>query len=253
MCTHKLTASYNRVDLWGASSTSSPLKFSIPSNLLISKNPIFRPPTPHPPGQGFAALSISNEFQSSVKETLKVLSRIATIFSHYKHNAIAQEELILLVGERTSLEQRLVSLNGPQDIADFPLSPDLLHDLCRIAGLLFINRSLRTTETVSVRTSELMRELFYRLPSALVMFNSGESSKILLWTIFVGGTAALEGSHRQWFADKLAGTRRSFGLQRWDDARRFLQEYLWSAAHCSTSYEGLWNAAIKSEIAKVEF
>ena len=181
------------------------------------------------------------------------LSRIATIYSHYKHHIIAQELLIILVGERTSLEQRLVSLTGPQDVADFPLSPDLLHDLCRIAGLLFINRSLRVTETVSIRTSELMRDLFCRLPSALVMFNHGESSKILLWTIFVGGTAALEGSHRQWFVDKLAGMRRSFGLQRWEDARRFLQDYLWSAAHCTASYEGLWNATIRSEIAKVKF
>jgi hypothetical protein len=123
------------------------------------------------------------------------LSHIATIYSHYKHNIIAQEELILLVGERTGLEQRLVSLTGPQDVADSPLSPDLLRNLCRIAGLLFINQSLRVTETVSIRTSELMRELFCCLPSALVMFNHGENKQhstldnLRWWDCGIGGLA----------------------------------------------------------------
>jgi hypothetical protein len=220
---------------------------------LKSLNPTFEPPTRHPPGLGFNALLEGNHFQRGVKEALHDLALIAPSYSHYKRHTIGQEELILLVGERTSLEQRLVSLIGPRDIADFPLSSDLLHDLCRIAGLLFINRSLRVTETVSIRTTELMRELFCRLPSALVMCNNGECSKILLWTLFVGGTAAMEGSHRKWFVDRLAERRRYFGLLRWGDARRFLVNYLWSEAHCAGSYEGFWNETIRAEIAKAEF
>lgn len=104
-----------------------------------------------------------------------------------------KKSLSSFVGERTGLEQRLVSLIGPSIIADFPLSPDLLHDMCRAAALLFINRSFLVTKAVSVRTTELMRELFYWLPSALVVFNCDSCAKILLWTIFVVGTAALEG------------------------------------------------------------
>lgn len=52
----------NKVDLWGASSASTALRFRITSNLLESKNPIFQPPTPHPPGQGFGILSANNDF-----------------------------------------------------------------------------------------------------------------------------------------------------------------------------------------------
>lgn len=85
------------------------------------------------------------------------------------------------------------------------------------------------------------------------MFNSGESSKILLWAIFVGGTAALEMSHREWFVNRLVEMRRNFGLQRWKDAKKFLELYLWSEGHCTASYEGLWNAVVRSEIANVEF
>jgi hypothetical protein len=156
-----------------------------------------------------------------------------------------------LVGERTSLEQRLVSLTAPREIVDFPLSPDLLHDLCRIAALLFINRSLRVTETVSVRTTELMRELFYRLPTAQVMLSKDSGANILLWTMFVGGTAALEGGQRRWFIERLAQTRRSAGLRTWQDAKKFLENYLWSEAHCAVSYEAFWNEMITAGLSKV--
>lgn len=85
------------------------------------------------------------------------------------------------------------------------------------------------------------------------MYRGEEHEKILLWTMFVGGTGALQGSQRMWFVERLALMRRGAGLMRWEDANAVLVNYTWSEAHCTASYESFWNETMQFELEEVNF
>lgn len=194
-------------------------------------------------GLSLQFMSEDNDFQIAVKAGLRDLCNLTVSYVYCNDHTITQDELISLVEARTALEQRLT-------LAALPVVPaaDMLHDFCRMTGILFINRCLRQAESVSIRTQDLMRDLLRGLASHSLIFEAEKERHVLVWIIFVGGSAAFPGPQREWFVSHMDAIREAVHCKlTFSQMRAFLYTYIYSGAHCEASYQTFWWEVIKRQ------
>jgi len=133
-------------------------------------------------------------------------------------NAIQDSDKLLLT------EFKLLALSKS------PTSSKLLASTC-MAAIMFLDRYLRGISFNARIMDRFVARLQASMNDVLDTISPFDIDvkivRIVLWILYVGGTAAEKKPERAWFVTHLSYFCDSMQLNNWEDAKRTLQSFLW--------------------------
>jgi hypothetical protein len=73
-----------------------------------------------------------------------------------------------------------------------------------------------------------------------------ELGGVLLWTLVLGGIAAIDTPERHWFASQLAWIVRRLDIDDWEGVEAILGSFLWLDSACSQGGQLLWSESMSA-------
>lgn len=138
--------------------------------------------------------------------------------SHKDMNAIQDSDRLLLT------EFKLVALSRS------PASSKLVASTC-VAAIMFVDKHLRGINFNARIMDRFVARLQASMNEALDTISpfdiDVEMARIVLWILYVGGTAATQKPERAWFVAHLSCFCSSMHINTWEDAKQILESFLW--------------------------
>lgn len=169
--------------------------------------------------------TLNRELQENFT-VLKHLSRI----NHRKDGlSITNDQRIEMIRDSDRLllvERNLLTLSN--------ISPGKFITSACISAIIFLDNNLRD---VSFQ-AKIMGRLVTRLRTSMELVLGGvanhivnpQSTKAIMWVLYVGSIAAVADSDKKWFLQRLVEYCDILSLKCWDDAETILGEFMWSEA-----------------------
>lgn len=178
---------------------------------------------------GIAALSLGIDRYEQGDSNGITLGRIV------RTRLAVQKQVLMLPAASKSTEQHY-SIEIPESRAPS------LYECCRLTALIFsVAVIFPTTNQFSV-LQRLVRELKAELEGMDMNIIPPDALNVLLWTLVLGGVAALGKPERLWFTLqlKIVGEAR-LKLDSWKSVEQILETFLWLRSACSPGGRQLWH------------
>jgi hypothetical protein len=150
---------------------------------------------------------------------------------------------------RTAVQQRLLLLPTAEELS-IPLSlskpkPNI-YECCRLTALIYSVAVVLPVPNSHSVLQELVRRLMIVM-GVLDTKNFGvELGGVLLWTLVLGGIAAIDTPERHWFASQLAWIVRRLDIDDWEGVEAILGSFLWLDSACSQGGQLLWSESMSA-------
>lgn len=133
--------------------------------------------------------------------------------------AFSEHDMLVYDRKRASVQHQLADLPIP------PLAVESYHitESCRIAAVIYSNLALWGFRPPMNLYGDLARMLQAALQATDRADHWGTWWDILLWTLFIGGYAALKREERMWFSRMIREVLQERGLRHWVAIRNVLE------------------------------
>jgi hypothetical protein len=111
-----------------------------------------------------------------------------------------------------------------------------INQACTLALVTFADSHLRDMSFYSRMVRQNVMRLKLHLETAMeeedmkTLIADRVATQKLLWTLVLGGVAAIVREEREWFVSRLASLSDILGLREWGDVERVVQKTLWEPA-----------------------
>lgn len=156
--------------------------------------------------------------------------------------ALTASQIMAFSQKRSSIAHRLASL--PYKDADKMKVTDYLHDVCRLAALIYVNCMLHASNTITAILKTLKTQLVGLIQEAEEKFapvsNAYTPPPESVWILFVGGILSLNEEEEVWFATRIVFAMRGLGLEDWEDVEEVLLKIAWADELRTPACLSLW-------------
>ena len=165
---------------------------------------------------------------------------------------LTMAEILAFSKRRSSIEHRLVSL--PFKHADEMKEIDYMHDTCRLAALIYMNRVLRSFGPTIAVLKILKEHLIWLVQEAEDRFGISAMTtppEVLsppsesIWVLFMGGILSLNEEEETWFAERIAAGMRLLRLEMWEDVEALLFRSGWTDTLRTSACLSLWKRVVE--------
>ena len=156
---------------------------------------------------------------------------------------VTAESMMAFSDTRAMLEYRTLALPDfykPKHLMQYG---DYLHEACRVAVLIYINRVLRSIHPNSSVLKTLKAQLISIIQEweeAGLGIGAQPQPGSLIWILFMGGILFLNVLEETWFAERIARTTSEWGLETWQETKGLLLRIAWVDSLSTPSCSSLW-------------
>lgn len=186
---------------------------------------------PPPLAPAFQSLTENNSIDENL---VNILYEIEILTNALKSPLPAVRELEPMA---INMRYRLLSWNNQHSTAECVVQESL-----RLGALLYIETLFRTA---SVRAVDYTIVLSNLQKQVLELKTISTTKGLLLWLLFIGGSA-FEGSHKGWFTASLLDATAQAGIDTWDAAKQVLVRYWWIESVHNSPCQQLWGESHRS-------
>ncbi|KAK3649660.1 hypothetical protein LTR56_006843 [Elasticomyces elasticus] len=220
-----------------------PCTWQLHDSVLCSYS-VLGPLARHTPGHGFFT-----KVPVGMPASMSVLVRLATVdryMSERRGKLWDEDEAYQVISSRNAAQHALLSLPdltdfGPRDVHGTQV---LMYGICRLTAVIYSNAVILGLPPHSGWHTALVKRL-RRLLEVCRISNPDEASDLLVWSVCVGGLAALGSPHRCFFETFLKDIVRTRKLLMWRDVQIILEDFIWSDAACRDGAGTMWLAVMR--------
>jgi hypothetical protein len=138
-----------------------------------------------------------------------------------------QTNMLSFSDRRASVEYRLTSISSTDGILKPADDHRYIQESSRVAALLYANRVLRAMPNNAAMISHLLHHLMRCLQRTNLENRWGKYPELLLWVMFLGGTATTTTADHIWFVTQVMTLAAALELRSWSDVKGVLERYLY--------------------------
>lgn len=193
--------------------------------------------------EGFTGLLSLQD--ASAQAVLKALQRLAAYVGSveaYLNNETSAPTVGILAEQRECVQHGMLRLLGLfQDSK--PHHP--LLKLCHLAGLIFSFTCVFPSPAAPFDT--LAKQIKALFQTADLGGTRAELPTLIVWILYMGGTAASGTEHRLWYIVALDRCVRRINIETWEMLRTLLMKHLWLPRTNDVDGIKLWNEIMASD------
>ncbi|KAH8803048.1 fungal-specific transcription factor domain-containing protein [Xylogone sp. PMI_703] len=204
-----------RFDFLGCLATNSRPHFPLPAD-LINRHPATEPGTLGP-YDGFKVITSSFSLDSEIITILNDLQGLLAVKGAEINSCNSPEDVTYIT---VSLRHRLLLCSPVEPLVT---QSNSLSEACRLGLLLY----LKTAIACPISYENLLDKLRTCLTSVKMNTDMRPAiAEMVLWLMFLGGTAVPNGPNRAWFVAQLCNTATTLHIHSWDRAKLVLMKFL---------------------------
>lgn len=164
----------------------------------------------------------------------------------YTDGSLLTVDLCAIADQRNFTQYCLLSLPSGGSFDDIFKVAHPWYELCRLCCLILGVGVVFPLPARAAPIPTLVRlvkhEIGLHLPYA-----AAESGVVLLWSLVIGGIAAINMVERSWFVLALHELALGMGICRWKEARALAKSMLWLDFACNSAGERLWYEVVAAQ------
>ncbi|KAK5695012.1 hypothetical protein LTR17_024696 [Elasticomyces elasticus] len=220
-----------------------PCTWQLHDSVLCSYN-VLRPLARRTPGHGFFT-----KIPGACPASMSVLVRVATVdryMSERRGKAFDEKQESQLISSRNAAQHALLSLPNVTEFSHDNVhgTKVLMYGICCLTAVIYSNAVILGLPPHTGWHTLLVTRLRRRLEVCQGL-KVDEASDLVVWSVCVGGLAALGSPHRCFFETFLKDIVKVRKLLTWRDVQTILEDFMWSDAACRDGAGTMWLAVMR--------
>lgn len=178
-------------------------------------------------GEGIHIFKDTGIFQEQTWSIYLDLLSLTNEMNWTRSRPIKEANMISFSDRRASVEYRLTSMSSTDGILKPADDHRYIQESSRIAALLYANRVLRAMPNNAAMIGQLLHLLMRCLQRTNLDRRWGKYSELLLWVLFLGGTATTTAADHIWFVTQVTILAAALKLKSWMEVKGILERYLY--------------------------
>jgi hypothetical protein len=204
--------------------------------------PLMNTPNGFAPGRAFS--QIAGGLPDQAVAIYQKLAIVDLLMSQHRQPRATESDFDKLMGARSETLHELLSLPAWQNMVDAQkaTSYEATYEICRLTTVLYSNAVIVGLPPHTGWHKPIVKRLRQLLEASNLHLWSGDLSKLLIWSLFIGGIAAYRGPSRAFFESYLNEVLLAQDVVSWPVVRQGLKDFLWSDSACEQGAAVLWDA-----------